>query len=91
MTDLMHLLSARPQSLRRAEPRTRNRLRELSTRYVDTLAAARELSAEIEQEVVAAQAAGRSLPEISEASGLSVAQIEYVLVSVDFQRRLPKL
>jgi hypothetical protein len=62
-------------------------LRELSEAYLCTLDSARELSVKIEQQVVAAKAAGSSLGEVSDASGLSVSQIEYILASVDFHRR----
>jgi hypothetical protein len=87
----MHLPDTKPQSYRPRETSSRNNLRELATRYLDTLATARSLSVDIEQEVVAAQATGRSLAQISEASGLTVAQIEYILVAADCQRRLPTL
>jgi hypothetical protein len=64
------------------------RLRKLGDHYLATLTTARELSAEIEQEIEIAKAAGSSLAEIGAASGLSVPQLEYILVSVSVQRDL---
>jgi hypothetical protein len=64
------------------------RLHDLGDRYSAALAAAKDVSSEIEHEIEAGMAAGHSLPELSEASGLSVSQIEYIRVSVDVQSRL---
>jgi hypothetical protein len=89
MADLIRLPNLRMQGYRRREAAMRSRLRELGDRYLDTLETVREVGAEIEQEVVAAQAAGHSLAQIGEASGLSVPQLEYILVAADCQRRLP--
>ncbi|MCV7225364.1 hypothetical protein [Mycolicibacterium komossense] len=64
------------------------RLRSLGQMYLTSLTTARELSVEIEHEVKTAKAAGRSLAEISKAAGLSTAQIEYILMSVQVQQSL---
>jgi hypothetical protein len=63
------------------------RLRELGTTYRTALDTARSVSLAIEDAVETGQAAGYSLESLSEATGLTVEQIEYILVSVDVQRR----
>jgi hypothetical protein len=88
MMDLKELPRARRQTRRHGRAGSAGTLRELGEAYLGTLDSARELSVKIEQQVVAAQAGGSSLEEVSDASGLSVSQIEYILASVDFQRRL---
>ncbi|CAN5879952.1 hypothetical protein BH09ACT7_BH09ACT7_27720 [soil metagenome] len=67
---------------------TSGRLRVLSQRYQAALDAARDVSLHIERELRSAVDAGCPLTALSEASGLSVSQLEYILVSVDVQRRL---
>ncbi len=64
------------------------RLRELGGIYLTALNTARDVSADIAQEVAVANTGGSSLVEISAASGLSVPQIEYILVAVNVQRQL---
>jgi hypothetical protein len=91
MPDLMHLPDRKPQSYRPRPGSARSRLRELAVSYLDSLDTARNLGAAIEQEVVAAQAAGSTLTQLSEASGLTVSQLEYLLVAAECQRRLPAL
>jgi hypothetical protein len=91
MTDLMQLPSTRTQSYRRRDVRPSSRLRDLGDAYLDMVVTARGISADIAQAVTAAQAAGQSLAQISDASGLSVSQIEYILVAEDVQRRRPAL
>jgi hypothetical protein len=88
MMVLKELPNARRQTHRHRRVGSGGTLRELGEAYLGTLASARELSVKIEQQVVAAKAAGSSLGEVSDDSGLSVSQIEYILASVDFQRRL---
>jgi ribosomal protein L13E len=87
MMDLQELPSTRRQTRRHGRVGSGGTLRELGEAYLGMLASARELSSKIEHQVVAAKAAGYSLGEVSDASGLTVSQIEYVLASVDFQRR----
>jgi hypothetical protein len=91
MADVMHLPSAKRQTPKLSRVRSAERLRELGDVYLGSLARAREISAEMEREIVVARDSGQSLVEISKAAGLSVSQLEYVLASVDFQRRAPSL
>lgn len=70
-----------------AETDTLSRLGALGDQYLASLSHARELAAEIEQQVEIAKAAGNSLAEISRAAGLSEAQIEYIVVSVHIQQQ----
>ncbi|MCV7225912.1 hypothetical protein [Mycolicibacterium komossense] len=91
MANVMHLPGVRRQTPKPGRTGSAERLRELGDVYLGSLARARELSADMEREIVIARDSGRSLEEVSKASGLSVAQIEYVLASVDFQRRAPSL
>jgi hypothetical protein len=86
--DLKELPSARRQTRRHGRAGSGGTLRELGEAYLGTLDAARELCGRIEQQVAAAKAAGTSLGDVSDASGLSVSQIEYILAAVDFHRRL---
>ncbi|MET0701647.1 MAG: hypothetical protein ABWY93_18510 [Mycobacterium sp.] len=86
MADLTRLPNLKMHNYWRREAPMRSRLRELGDRYRTTLDTVREVGAEIEQEVVAAQAAGHSLSQIGEASGLSVPQLEYILMAADVQR-----
>jgi hypothetical protein len=86
MADLIRLPNLKMHNYRRREATTRGRLRELGDRYLNALETVREVGVEIEREVVAAQAAGQSLSQIGEASGLSVAQLEYILVAADVAR-----
>jgi hypothetical protein len=87
MMDSIKLPNTRRQTRCHGQVESGGTLRELSEAYLCTLDIARELSVKIEQQVVAAEAAGSSLGEVSDASGLSVSQIEYILASVDFHRR----
>ena len=91
MANVMHLPSARRQTPKPTRIGSAERLRELGDVYLGSLARARELSAEMERDIVVARDSGQSLAEVSKASGLSISQIEYVLASVDFQRRAPSL
>jgi hypothetical protein len=91
MTNLVRLPSTRRQIPVEGRIGSAERLREMGDIYLGSLARARELSAEMEREIVVARAAGQSLAQISKSSGLSVSQLEYVLASVDFQRRVPSL
>ncbi|MET0704819.1 MAG: hypothetical protein ABWY93_34650 [Mycobacterium sp.] len=73
---------------RRGNPEMLDRLHELGDSYTATLAAVRDVSVQIDRAVEAGLAAGLSLEQLSEASGLSMSQLEYVLVSVDVQTRV---
>lgn len=68
------------------ETDTLSRLGALGDQYLASLSRARELGAEIEQQVEIAKEEGKSLAEISRAAGLSEAQIEYIVVSVHIQQ-----
>jgi UDP-glucose 4-epimerase len=83
MTDLMH-----PPTDIDNDVENLHRLHDLGDAYLAALDAAKHVSAEIEHLVEVGSAAGYSLSELSDASGLSVSQIEYILVSVDVQNRL---
>ncbi|CAN5503906.1 hypothetical protein BH09ACT8_BH09ACT8_16160 [soil metagenome] len=89
MANVMKLPSARRQTSRSTG--SAERLRELGDVYLGSLARAREVGTAMEREIVAARDSGRSLAEVAEAAGLSISQIEYVLASVDLQRRAPAL
>ncbi|CAN5461910.1 hypothetical protein BH09ACT7_BH09ACT7_31770 [soil metagenome] len=89
MSNLTHLPSIKSQSFRHRKSAVRGRLQDLGASYLDALAATRELGGEIERQVVAAQADGQSMAQISEASGLSVSQLEYIVVAAECQRPLP--
>ncbi len=91
MTNVMQLPSFKRQTSRPEKIGSPERLRELGDVYLGSLARARELSAELEREIVVARDAGQSLAEVSTSSGLSISQVEYVLASIDFQRRAPSL
>ena len=73
---------------RRSSNETFGRLRELGDTYSAALESARNVSFEIEHQIEAAMAAGHSMTRVAEASGLSVSQLEYILVSVGVQNRL---
>jgi hypothetical protein len=62
-----------------------DRLHELGDSYLAALEAAKDVSFKIEHQIEASLAAGHSLTELSEASGLSVSQLEYILVSAAVQ------
>jgi hypothetical protein len=62
-----------------------DRLHELGDSYLAALEAAKDVSFKIEHQIEASLAAGHSLSELSEASGLSVSQLEYILVSAAVQ------
>lgn len=79
MTRFMH---------RRRNTDTSARLHDLGESYAAVLAAAKDVSFEIRHEIEAGMADGHNFAELSEASGLSVSQIEYILVSVGVQDRL---
>jgi hypothetical protein len=91
MTDLVRSqgLSASPRWT--GDKETFDRLGVLGDRYRAALDTAREVSLEIEHEMESTGAAGCSLMELSVASGLSVSQIEYILVAVDVQRCISAL
>ncbi len=73
---------------RRSNNETFGRLRDLGNTYSAALESARSVSFEIEHQIEAAMAAGHSITKVAEASGLSVDQLEYILVSVGVQNRL---
>ncbi len=65
-----------------------NHIRALGDRYLDALDTAREVSLQIAREMAYVEAGGRPLSDLSEASGLSVTQIEYLFMAVDVQKHL---
>ncbi|MCV7226028.1 hypothetical protein [Mycolicibacterium komossense] len=73
MTDLMHRST------------DTDLLHELGDSYLAALEAAKDVSFKIEHQIEASLAAGHSLADLSEASGLSVGQLEYILVSAAVQ------
>ncbi len=87
MTDLMHQPADVDVDVD-VDVENLHRLHDLGDAYLAAMAAAKHVSAEIEHLVEVGSAAGHSLTELSEACGLSVSQIEYILVSVDVQNRL---
>ena len=91
MANVINLPSTKRQTSKSTRTGSAERLRELGDVYLGSLARAREVGAVMEREIVAARNSGQSLIEVAEAACLSVAQIEYVLASVDFQRRAPSL
>jgi hypothetical protein len=73
---------------RRGNTEAFDQLHELGDTYTAALAAVREVSTTINREVETALASGVSLDKLSEVSGLSIAQLEYISVSVDIQHGL---
>jgi hypothetical protein len=86
-TWLWHSRLPAPERRPGAQTDTLSRLGVLGDQYLASLSHARELGAEIDQQVEIAKAAGRSLAEISRAAGLSEAQIEYIAVSVHIEQQ----
>jgi DNA-binding ferritin-like protein len=91
MANVMNLPGTKRQTSKSTRTGSAERLRELGDVYLGSLARAREVSTVMEREIVAARDAGQSLADVAKAAGLSISQIEYVLASVDFQRRAPSL
>ena len=73
---------------RHANNETFGRLRELGDAYSAALESAKVISFDIEHQIEEAMAKGHSLSRLAEASGLSVQQLEYILVAVGVQNRL---
>ena len=65
-----------------------DRFRALGDRYLTALDLVRDVSMSIAHEMGRVAADGGSLAELSEASGLTVAQIEYIFMVVDVQRHV---
>lgn len=70
---------------RRGNTETFDRLHELGDSYTAALAALRQVSAQMDREIETAVAAGLSLDKLSEVSGLTVAQLEYISIATAVQ------
>jgi uncharacterized protein YdbL (DUF1318 family) len=83
---------AEPQPANRpgCQPEAIGRLRELGDTYLAALDVAREASLELAQEVQVARAAGHSFQQLSQASGLSIATIQNILIAVSVERTSSK-
>ena len=78
------------QTSQAINPEISTRLRELVDTYLAVLRLAGEVRQELGQEIEAARADGHSFPQLSEASGLSIATIQKVLVAVAVERASSK-
>ena len=74
------------QTCQAANPETSTRLRELVDEYLAVLDVAREVRLKLSREIEAARADGHSFPQLNEASGLSIATIQKILVAVGVER-----
>ena len=80
------LLNIDPQTCQAVNPEASPRLRELVDEYLAVLDVAREVRLELSQEIQTARADGHSFPQLNEASGLSIATIQKILVAVAVER-----
>ena len=90
MIDKIGLPTTDPQPSRAVNPETSTRLRELVDEYLAVLDVAREVRLKLGQEMEAARADGHSFPQLNEASGLSIATIQKILVAVAVERASSK-
>ncbi len=86
MVDTIGLPNIDPQTSQAVNPETSNRLRELVDTYLAALQLAGDVRRELGREIVAARADGHSFPQLNEASGLSIATIQKILVAVGIER-----
>ncbi len=89
MFEKIGLLNIDPQTCLAVNPETSPRLRELVDEYLAVLDVAREVRLELSEEIRTARADGHSFPQLSEASGLSIATIQKILVEVAVGRTSP--
>ena len=82
MGEKIGLLNTDPQTCQAVNPEASPRLRELVDEYLAVLDVAREVRLELSQEIQTARADGHSFPQLNEASGLSIATIQKILVEV---------
>jgi len=78
------------QTSQAANPETSTRLRELVDEYLAVLDVAREVRLKLGREIEAARADGHSFSQLNEASGLSIATIQKILVAVAVERASSK-
>jgi uncharacterized protein YdbL (DUF1318 family) len=86
MVEKIGLLNIGPQTCQAVNPETSPRLRELVVEYLAVLEVAREVRLELNREIQTARADSHSFPQLSEASGLSIATIQKILVEVAVER-----
>ena len=79
-----------PQTSQAVNLETSTRLRELVDTYLAVLDVAAEVRLELSQEIEAARADGHSFAQLNEASGLSTAFIQQILVAVAVDRASSK-
>ena len=79
-----------PQISHAVNPETSTRLRELVDEYLAVLDVAKAVRLKLGQEIQAAKADGHSFPQLNEASGLSIATIQKILVAVGVERASSK-
>ena len=90
MVDKTGLPNIDPQTSQAVNPETSTRLRELVDEYLAVLDVAGEVRLELSQEIEAARADGHSFAQLNEASGLSIATIQKILVAVAVERASSK-
>ena len=90
MVDKIGLPNIDPQTSQAVNPETSTRLRELVDTYLAALELAGEVRRELGREIEAARADGHSFPQLNEASGLSIATIQKILVAVGVERASSK-
>jgi len=78
------------QSSQAIDPETSARLRELVDTYLAALRVVVEVRLELSQEIEDARAHGHSILQLIEASGLSIASIQKILVSAAVERASSK-
>ena len=86
MIDIIGLPNIDPQTCQAVNPETSTRLRELVETYLAALELAGGARRELAREIEAARADGHSFPQLNEASGLSTATIQKILVAVGVER-----
>jgi hypothetical protein len=90
MIDLVGLPNIDSQTSQAINPETTTRLRELVDTYRTVLELAGEARRELGREIEAARADGHSFPQLNEASGLSIATIQKILVAVGVEKASSK-
>ena len=78
------------QTSQTVDPETSARLRELVDTYLAALRVVVEVRLELSQEIEDARAHGHSILQLIEASGLSIASIQKILVSAAVERASSK-
>ena len=90
MIDIVGLPNIDSQTSQAINPETSTRLRELVDTYRTVLELAGEARRELGREIEAARADGHSFPQLNEASGLSIATIQKILVAVGVEKASSK-